>query len=218
MAKKVEIYKADLNHVKKAIKRGLNDGSPEGEDARKSYCAMLIGAFEGGLKDKIEYLVRLQQEALSDPMSVRERDLFHKGAINAFSLLLDWYGEIQSEFASYQNKKEVNINNVNDANQSGDIIINSMVKFFRYKQIARITLFGNDDLLLNDPNSIYKTQLRGGFHTDEVNTKLLRFKIDGNLQNLQLSNNCKLVLESVFMPNLYEKSRKSSGISFVSSY
>ena len=79
-----------------------------------------------------------------------------------------------------------------------------MVKFFRYKQIARITLFGNDDLLLNDPNSLYKTQLRGGFHTDEVNTKLLRFKIDGNLQNLQLSNNCKLVLESVFMPNLYD--------------
>jgi hypothetical protein len=77
-----------------------------------------------------------------------------------------------------------------------------MVKFFRYKQIARITLFGNDDLLLNDPNSIYKTHLRGGFYTDEVNTKLMRFKVDGNLQNLQLSNNCKLVVESVFLPNL----------------
>jgi hypothetical protein len=77
-----------------------------------------------------------------------------------------------------------------------------MVKLFRYKQVARITLFGNDDLLLNDPNSIYKTQLRGGFYTNEINTKLLKFKIDGNLQNLQLSNNCKLVLESVFLPNL----------------
>ena len=77
-----------------------------------------------------------------------------------------------------------------------------MVKFYRYKQVARITLFGNDDLLLNDPNSIYKSSLRGGFHTDEINTKLLRFKIDGNLQNLQLSNNCKLVLESIYLPNL----------------
>ena len=34
-----------------------------------------------------------------------------------------------------------------------------MVKLFRYKQVARITLFGNDDILLNDANSIYKTQL-----------------------------------------------------------
>jgi hypothetical protein len=127
MSKKVEIYKADLNYVKKVIKRGLNDGSPTGEDARKNYCAMLIGAFEGGLKERIEYLVRLQLDELANPLSVRERDLLHKGAVNAFSLLLDWYVEIQSEFASYQNKKEVNINNVNDENQSGDIIINSIM-------------------------------------------------------------------------------------------
>lgn len=79
-----------------------------------------------------------------------------------------------------------------------------MVKFFKYKQVARITLFGNDDILLNDANSIYKTNLKGGFHTDEINTKLLRFKLDGNIQNLQLSKNCKLVLESVFLPNLYD--------------
>lgn len=79
-----------------------------------------------------------------------------------------------------------------------------MVKFFKYKQVARITLFGYDDILLNDANSMYKTQLRGGFHTDEINTKLLRFKLDGNIQNLQLSKNCKLVLESVFLPELYD--------------
>ena len=86
-----------------------------------------------------------------------------------------------------------------------------MVKFYRYKQVARITLFGNDDLLLNDPNSMYKTPLRGGFHTDEINTKLLKFKIDGNLQNLQLSNNCKLVLESVFLPNLNDYAANAFG-------
>lgn len=79
-----------------------------------------------------------------------------------------------------------------------------MVKFFKYKQVARITLFGNDDILLNDVNSIYKTNLKGGFYTDEINTKLMRFKLDGNIQNLQLSKNCKLVLESVFLPNLYD--------------
>lgn len=78
------------------------------------------------------------------------------------------------------------------------------MKLFKYKQVARIALFGYDDLLLNDANSMYKTQLRGGFHTDEINTKLLRFKLDGNIQNLQLSKNCKLVLESVFLPDLYD--------------
>lgn len=79
-----------------------------------------------------------------------------------------------------------------------------MVKLFRYKQVARITLFGNDDILLNDVNSIYKTQLNGGFHTDEINTKSLKFKLSGNIQNLQLSNNAKLVLESAFLPDLVD--------------
>ena len=79
-----------------------------------------------------------------------------------------------------------------------------MVKLFRYKQVARITLFGNDDILLNDANSIYKTQLNGGFHADEINTKSLKFKLSGNIQNLQLSNNAKLVVESAYLPNLYE--------------
>ena len=78
-----------------------------------------------------------------------------------------------------------------------------MVKLFRYKQVARITLFGNDDILLNDVNSIYKTQLNGGFHTDEINTKSLKFKLSGNIQNLQLSNNAKLVVESAFLPDLF---------------
>lgn len=119
--RKVDIYKADVSKVNRIIKRGLDDGSPTGEDARKSYCAMLIGAFEGGLKSKIEYMIRLQQEEMSNPLSVREQDLFHKGTINALSLLLDWYGEIQSEFASYQNKKEVNVNMV-DTNSENEII------------------------------------------------------------------------------------------------
>ena len=123
MVRKVDIYKADINAVNRAIKRGLNDGSPVGEDARKSYCAVIIGAFEGGVKDKLEYMIRMQQEELSNPLSVREQDLFHKGTINAFSLLLDWYKEIQSEFASYQNPKEVNINSTDvGANEDGVII------------------------------------------------------------------------------------------------
>jgi len=79
-----------------------------------------------------------------------------------------------------------------------------MVKLFKHKQVARITLYGSDDLLLNDANSRYETQLKGGFHTDQINTKRMKFKLDGNIQNLQLSKNCKLVLESVFLPNLFD--------------
>ncbi len=112
--RKVEVTRGDVNIVKRTVKYGLNDGSPEGQDARTVYCASIIGAFESGLKERIEYCIRMQQDELSNPMSAREQDLFHKGAINAFSLLLDWYAEIQSEFASYQNKKEVNVNSLND--------------------------------------------------------------------------------------------------------
>lgn len=78
-----------------------------------------------------------------------------------------------------------------------------MVKLFQYKQVARITLLGYDDILIDDANSIYKTQMRGGFHNNnEINTKLLKFKLDNNIQNLQFSNNAKLVIESVYVPNI----------------
>ena len=85
------------------------------------------------------------------------------------------------------------------------------MKFYKYKQVARLAFSGNDDELLNDANSVYITPINGGFHYPGKNTKRMRFKLDSNMQNIGLSNNAKLVLESAYIPpELYDYTRTTS--------
>ena len=77
------------------------------------------------------------------------------------------------------------------------------MKFFKYKQIARLNFFGNDDLNLNNAASYYATHVKGHYYANEVNTKRYKFNLDSVLQNVQLSNNAKLSLESVFVPDVH---------------
>ena len=70
------------------------------------------------------------------------------------------------------------------------------MKFYKYKQVQRITLFGHDDLLKNDASSFKKTSK---LTTSGNDTKVLRFNIN-KIANLQLSQNCRLVLESLYLP------------------
>lgn len=108
--KKVEVTRGDLNIVKRAVSRGLNDGSPALEEDRKIYTAVVSSAFRDFLAQRLEYMIRQQEGELKNPMSTREMDILSKGAINAFSLLLDWGEEMAKEYASYGPKKEVNQN------------------------------------------------------------------------------------------------------------
>jgi hypothetical protein len=71
------------------------------------------------------------------------------------------------------------------------------MKFFRYKQVARINFSGIDDEWNNEPTSYYNTKFKL-LNNNEINTKLLRFRID-NLSDIKLSQNAKLILESVFI-------------------
>jgi len=71
------------------------------------------------------------------------------------------------------------------------------MKFFRYKQVARLNFVGFDDELKDVASSYYNTKFKL-FNNNEINTKLLRFRID-NLSNIKLSQNAKLILESVFI-------------------
>ena len=71
------------------------------------------------------------------------------------------------------------------------------MKFFRYKQVARLNCVGYDDELNNVGSSYYNTKFKL-LNNNEINTKLLRFRID-NLSNIKLSQNAKLILESVFI-------------------
>ena len=74
------------------------------------------------------------------------------------------------------------------------------MKFFRYKQVARLNFSGIDDEL-NDVNSSYYNTKFKLFDNDEINTKLLRFRIN-NLRDLKLSQNAKLILESLYLPTI----------------
>ena len=77
------------------------------------------------------------------------------------------------------------------------------MKFFRYKQVVKLNFFGTDDLNGDNAASYYATPVKGGYYNNEINTKRFKFNLDGLLQNVQLSNNAKLTVESVFLPDVY---------------
>ncbi len=54
----------------------------------------------------------------------------------------------------------------------------------------------------NVASSYYNTKLKL-FNNTEINTKLLRFRIN-NLHNIKLSQNAKLILESVYLPCVFD--------------
>ena len=74
------------------------------------------------------------------------------------------------------------------------------MKFFRYKQECRLNFNGIDDELNDVQSSYYNTKFKL-FDNDEINTKLLRFRING-LSDVKLSQNAKVVLESLYLPTV----------------
>ena len=76
------------------------------------------------------------------------------------------------------------------------------MKFFRYKQVCRLNFCGIDDELNNIASSNYNTKFRL-FNNTEVNTKLLRFRIN-NLRDIKLSQNAKIILESIYIPSIID--------------
>ena len=76
------------------------------------------------------------------------------------------------------------------------------MKFFWYKQVARLTFLGIDDEYNNVASSYSNTKTKL-YNNTEINTKLLRFRIN-NLNNIKLSQNAKLVLESLYIPSILD--------------
>ena len=72
------------------------------------------------------------------------------------------------------------------------------MKFYKYKQLARINCVGFDDELLDDPQAYYYTPIKKLDRIDN-NTKLMRFRLKG-LNNIQIGKHAKLVLESIYVP------------------
>ena len=76
------------------------------------------------------------------------------------------------------------------------------MKFYKYKQLARINCIGFDDELLSNQSSYYNTPYKYAI-SQEINTKLMRFRFKG-LNNIQIGKHAKLVLESIFVPIVLE--------------
>jgi hypothetical protein len=68
--------------------------------------------------------------------------------------------------------------------------------------VGRLNFFGIDDELNAEPSSYYNTKFKL-FNNTELNTKLLRFRIN-NLRDLKLSQHAKIILESCYLPTVIE--------------
>ena len=86
------------------------------------------------------------------------------------------------------------------------------MKFIKYKQVARITFYGFDDLYRNKNSSVYTEPLKSDYFTNNLNAagvqvgnnaKRMRFQIKG-LDNVKLSEHARFCLESLKCPFLYD--------------
>ena len=86
------------------------------------------------------------------------------------------------------------------------------MKFIKYKQVARITLYGFDDLYSNNNTFVYTEPLNSFRFSNNVNganvqtgntAKRMKFQIKG-LDNVKLSENARFCLESINIPVLYD--------------
>ena len=72
------------------------------------------------------------------------------------------------------------------------------MKFYRFKQVQRLVFFGHDDVLLNDPGSLSKKSKQTTSELVVSDTKRIRFNFLGK-NGVQLSNNAKIVIESLYL-------------------
>jgi hypothetical protein len=73
------------------------------------------------------------------------------------------------------------------------------MKFYRYKQLQRLTFFGYDDVLHDDPASFSKKSQQSTTTGVDNDTKILRFNINRLFQT-HLSQNAKIVIEQLYLP------------------
>jgi hypothetical protein len=85
------------------------------------------------------------------------------------------------------------------------------MKFIKYKQVARITFYGFDDLNSNNASSVYTEPLNSYRFTNNLaagvqvgkNAKRMRFQIKG-LDNVKLSEHARFCIESINIPIIYD--------------
>jgi hypothetical protein len=81
------------------------------------------------------------------------------------------------------------------------------MKIQKYKTIARLNFSGFDDLNYSKEDSVYKIDFPTS-DEDKACAKLYKFKIDG-IQDIRLSKHSKLIIESCFIPNVFDNNQES---------
>ena len=85
------------------------------------------------------------------------------------------------------------------------------MKFIKYKQVARITFYGFDDIYSGNNSSVYTETLNSEYFRNNLNAggqvgnnaKRMRFQIKG-LDNVKLSEYARFCIESINIPVLYD--------------
>lgn len=70
------------------------------------------------------------------------------------------------------------------------------MRYTKYKNFVKISVFGDDDTLISNSSSVYKVD--GTLN----NCKRMRFNFNGCLNDVKLSSNARLILESLFIPTI----------------
>jgi hypothetical protein len=70
-------------------------------------------------------------------------------------------------------------------------------RYLKYKQVGRIQLFGDDDLLKSVTSSVYRTP-----DSSFTNGKIMRFSLNGALNHIKLSKCARICMEASFMPTV----------------
>ena len=87
-----------------------------------------------------------------------------------------------------------------------------MNRNIKYKQVCRLVLNCNDDLLKSSTSSQYSCT-----NTAIVNSKRIRFSLNNSLSDVILSQNAKCVLESCHIPNITNLTTQIVYLRFVTS-
>jgi len=72
-----------------------------------------------------------------------------------------------------------------------------MPNYQKFKTIARLQLFGDDDVWTSNSNSVYKAN-----GSNVINAKRMRFNLEGALNDIRLSKRARLIMEGCFLPNI----------------
>jgi hypothetical protein len=70
------------------------------------------------------------------------------------------------------------------------------MRYTVHKNFVKISVFGDDDIWISNSNSVYR--IDGTLN----NCKRMRFNFNGALNDVKLSKNARLILESLFIPTI----------------